>query len=191
MKYSLIDHIESQSEERIRYALQNLFTNAMKYGAAGIIPRDFIPFGRLEELAKHKSDKIRLWTYYVACYYCNDKIFDIAIKNILIETNPLIRSWMLATIKNYHVNTFNSIIGKDLGLPEATIEFIKHFFKEKNYQPVEKKSFLDKVIESDNMLDKRWLTMFYKYKPHMLSQKQSIIPIKYESFHLNIDRATV
>jgi len=177
MEYSLlISHIESKSEERIRYALQKLFWSATRYS---YIPRHHVPYSKLEEFIEHKSDKIRLWAYYVTCHYCNNNILEITKKNILTEKNLLIRSWMLATIKNYEFNSFNLMIRKDLGLPEATVEFIKHFFREKRYETIENKVFLDKVMGSDNMLDKRWLTMFYKYKPYMLKQEKGVIPIEY------------
>lgn len=165
MEYRLISYVKSNSEEQIRYALQNLFWNATK----GVyIPKHLFPFDRLEELILSKNDKVRKWAYYVTCFYCNIKIFNKAKVNIFLEENELIRSWMLATIYTYDFHFYKNFIRKkDVGLSENSVHLLTNLFHRNEDEFKIDKKFLNKVVDSDDILAKFWLTFFYKYRPYI------------------------
>jgi hypothetical protein len=175
MEHSLIKYFESESEEVIRYALQNMFWNTAKQGR---FPKHIVPFKKLEQFINHSNSKIRKWAYYATCFYCNDKIADTVEKNIVSEENELIRSWMLATIYTYNSKTYSRIIQKrEIGLSGNTIQLLTGLFGNKEGSSIDK-SFLNQIISSDNALEKFWLTFFYKYNP-FIKGCETEIPIQY------------
>ena len=175
MEHRLIKHLESESEELIRYALQNMFWNAAKQDR---LPKQIVPFQKLEEFINHSNSKIRKWAYYATCFYCNDKIADTVEKNIVLEENELIRSWMLATIYAYNSKIYKNIIQKkEIGLSGNTIQLLTGLFGNKDGFSINK-SFLNQIIGSENVLEKFWLTFFYKYNP-FIKGCEAKVPIQY------------
>ena len=157
----ILECINSEQVDLIRVALQNIFWNACKNNR--ISERDF-PYSRLESLIKSRDSKIRKWAYYVSCFYRNKQILNILKNDIKDEEDELIRSWMFAVAYRSSDEVYKYLKTRvDVGLSENTITLLENLFKRSSVKSVDK-FFIERVLSNESMIDKCWLTFYYKYR---------------------------
>lgn len=187
MKSELEKHIKSGENDLIREHLQNMFWDASK---GHYIRKEDVPFAELEYLIESDNDKIRKWAYYVTCFYSNKKILTTLEENILQEKDELIRSWMFATAYKSNRELYHNLKNKkDIGLSSITIALIENLFQRSNNTSDINDTFIDKILKNDSMLDKFWLTFFYKYRPYIAQTNKNIVSTDYISQLTNLSGA--
>ncbi len=184
MRAELKKYIKSGANELIREHLQNIFWNATK---GYYIRKEDFPFAELEYLIKSNHDKIRKWAYYVTCVYPNEKILTTLKENILQEKDGLIRSWMFTTAYKSNAKLYHILKDKkDIGLSSKTIILIENLFQTSNNSSDINDAFIKEVLNNDSMLDKFWLTFFYKYRPYIAQTNKNIVSTDYISELTNL-----